>query len=306
MADSEHIIKAWLGRLTKLNPAAGRGSCRGKAPHKPLLLLCILDMAEAGEFPSRVFTRTPSLTLRFRCYGALVTSRWPSRLNIRLPFFHLSTQRFWEPYDEEMRKSSSPESCVACEMSKELYDLLSDAGFRLKARLILISKYFEPLERIALFESLNIQVAGEGMPSTSRTMEEAENAAKRQGRSARFSVEVCSQYRFTCALTGYRCICSDGASIVEAAHIEAWSNTQNDDPTNGLALSKNAHWMFDSGLWTVDDEYRVLVDGKRFTESGPTYSLLGSITGRHLQFDPTSKLRPSKQSLRRHRAAFGF
>lgn len=41
--------KKWLGKLTKLHPASGRGVCRGKAPHKPLLLLCLLDMAEAGE-----------------------------------------------------------------------------------------------------------------------------------------------------------------------------------------------------------------------------------------------------------------
>lgn len=263
-------------------------------------------MAEGGEFPSRVFTRTPSLTLRFRCYGALVNNRWPSRLDIRLPFFHLSTQRFWESYDAEMRPAKSPESCVACEMSDELYDLIGDAGFRLKARLILISKYFEPLERVSLFESLNIQGVGDNGSSSGRLMEEAEIVAKRQGRSARFSVRVCSEYRFMCALTGYRCVASDGASIVDAAHIESWANTQNDDPSNGLALSKNAHWMFDAGLWAVDDDYRVIVNQRRYTESGPQTGLLAPLAGRHLQFDPSSKLRPAQHSLRKHRSAFGF
>lgn len=306
MATSDAAIQSWLSRLTKLNPASGRGDCRGKAPHKPLLLLCILDMAEAGEFPSRVFTRTPSLALRFRCYGALVANRWPSRLDIRLPFFHLSTQRFWEPFDAEMTPAKSPESCVACEMGEELYELLGDAGFRLKARLILISKYFEPLERVSLFESLNIQGTGENSSSPGRLMEEAETAAKRQGRSARFSVRVCSEYRFTCALTGYRCVAGDGASIVDAAHIESWANTQNDDPSNGLALSKNAHWMFDAGLWAVDDDYRVVVNQRRFTENGPQASLLAPLAGRHLQFDPSAKLRPSQHSLRKHRATFGL
>ena len=33
--------KRWLGKLTRLNPAAGRGACQGKAPHKPLLLLAL-------------------------------------------------------------------------------------------------------------------------------------------------------------------------------------------------------------------------------------------------------------------------
>lgn len=81
-------------------------------------------------------------------------------------------------------------------------------------------------------------------------MEESVEAAKRKGRSARFAVRVVSEYRYTCALTGYRCLTSDGATIVDAAHIEQWAKTQNDDPANGLALSKNAHWMLDEGLWT--------------------------------------------------------
>jgi hypothetical protein len=33
----------WLGKLTRLNPAAGRGACQGKAPHKPLVLLTVID-----------------------------------------------------------------------------------------------------------------------------------------------------------------------------------------------------------------------------------------------------------------------
>ena len=106
-----------MGKLTRLNPANARGECRGKAPHKPLLLLCLLDMVEAGELPSRAFTRSPGLVLRFRSYGALVAERWPSRLDIRLPFFHLHTQGFWEALDATMRPAGSPETCSVCEMN---------------------------------------------------------------------------------------------------------------------------------------------------------------------------------------------
>ena len=65
------LAKKWLGKLTKLNAASGRGKCRGKAPHKPLLLLCMLDMAEAGELAARTFTRTAGLVLRFKSYGVV-------------------------------------------------------------------------------------------------------------------------------------------------------------------------------------------------------------------------------------------
>jgi putative restriction endonuclease len=243
------LSKKWLGKLTRLNPATGRGDCRGKAPHKPLLLLCLFDMAEAGEFPARAFARSPGLVLRFRSYGALVIDRWPTRLELKMPFFHLRTQGFWDALDAEMRHAGSPDTCAVCEMHPEFFELLADPGFRLKARVVLITKYFDPTERISLFESLGLRGGESRASSTGRVMEEAEEAAKRKGRSARFAVRVCSEYRYTCALTGYRCVTGDGATIVDAAHIEKWADTQNDDPANGLALSKNAHWMFDAGLW---------------------------------------------------------
>jgi putative restriction endonuclease len=296
----------WLAKLTRLNPATGRGESLGKAPHKPLLLLSLLDMAETGEVTSAAFTRSPGLVLRFRTYGSITTARWQTRLDIRMPLFYLSRQGFWEPFTAEMQRAGSPETCAVCEMNPEFYELLSDAGFRLKARMVLVSKYFELEERLALFESLGLQTGSDGVASAARVMEESVEAAKRKGRSARFAVRVVSEYRFTCALTGYRCLTSEGVTIVDAAHIEPWSKTQNDDPANGLALSKNAHWMFDEGLWTAGDDLRVVVGGNRFTESGPEAFKLCSFAGRYLQFDPAAKLRPDREFFRRHRQSHGF
>lgn len=301
-SNADELAKQWLGRLTTLNPASGRGACRGNAPHKPLLLLALLDMAESGEIVSRAFTRSPGLVLRFRSYGCIAADRWPTRLDPRMPFYYLSTQGFWDPLDAEMRRAHSAESCIVCEMHPEFYELLMDPGFRLKARMVLISRYFEPAERIGLFESMGLQAAISEPKGAERILGEAVEAAKRKGRNARFAVRVVADYRYTCALTGYQCTTGDGGSIVDAAHIEAWARTQNDDVTNGLALSKNAHWMFDEGLWSVDEQLRVVVDPMRFREAGPDSMRLMSFAGRHLQFDPASKLRPSLVFLRQHRA----
>ena len=65
------IAKKWLGRLTKLNPASGGGKCRGKAPHKPLLLLCLIDMAEAGELAGRTLQPYAGRLLQFAAGVAL-------------------------------------------------------------------------------------------------------------------------------------------------------------------------------------------------------------------------------------------
>jgi hypothetical protein len=59
--------------------------------------------------------------------------------------------------------------------------------------------------------------------------------------------------------------------------------------------------MFDAGLWAVDSSLRVIVRAQRFSEVGPEAQQLRAYAGRHLQFDPKAKLRPSLESLRRHR-----
>ncbi len=73
-----------------------------------------------------------------------------------MPFFYLRTQGFWQGFTLEMAAAQSPESCFVCELDEEFFDLLGDADFRLKARLLLIARYFEPRERVALLESLGI------------------------------------------------------------------------------------------------------------------------------------------------------
>ncbi len=291
----------WLAKLTKLNPATGRGEMSGKAPHKPLILLSLLDLAEKGELQSRAFARTPGLALRFRSYGTLVADRWPNRLDLRLPFFHLSSQKFWVPLTIDRQGATSPDDCVVCEMDPEFYALLADPDFRLKARLVLVAKYFEPVEQVALFETLGLKQSATGAGAAEWALGEASANARRKGRSAWFQVRIVDDYRHTCALTGYQCFTAEGYSIVDAAHIESWAETQNDELDNGLALSKSAHWMFDQGLWTVDDGLRVEIHPERFKEAGPEAHRLQDAAGRSLRFDPRSKLRPSPESLRRHR-----
>lgn len=265
-------------------------------------------MAEAGELTGRNFTRTAGLVLRFKSYGALVSERWPTRLDLRMPFFYLRTRGFWQGFTLEMMTAQSPESCFVCELHEEFFDLLGEADFRLKARLLLVSRYFEPRERIALLESLGL--CADGIEKKEHRIaalnEEAEDAAKKKGRSARFAVQVVSRYNFTCALTGLCCLTTDGAAIVDAAHIEPFAENQNDDIENGLALCKNAHWMFDEGLWSVRNDGRVILSPQRFTENGPEGLRLQPYAGRLLQFAAGVTLRPKAEYFRRHRECHSF
>lgn len=305
--DRTELSRKWLGKLTKLNPATGRGHCSGKAPHKPLLLLSLLDMAERGEITQRSFTRTPGLVLRFKSYGALVNERWPTRLDMAMPFYYLHSQQFWHAFTAEMTPARSPESCLLCEMHEEFFEMLADADFRLKARLLLVAHYFTKSEQVALMACLGLAAArGNPLPDVAELTRDAAEAAKHKGRSARFAVQVVSTYQFTCALTGLCCVTADGSAIVDAAHIEPWATSRNDDVANGLALSKNAHWMFDEGLWSVRPDGRVLVADRRYTEQGPDQLRLAPYAGRLLQFAPGVAQRPDPKRFATHRAIHGL
>jgi len=61
--------------------------------------------------------------------------------------------------------------------------------------------------------------------------------------------------------------------------------------------------MFDEGLWAVDDNWRIIVNTRAFTDDGLEKLRLGSYSGRHLQFDPAATMRPSPEYPRRHRQA---
>ena len=65
------------------------------APHKPLLLLVIIEMAQHGLVPSRVLRLSPELAFRFYTYWTVVAYRRTQEPDIRYPFYHLQSDGFW-------------------------------------------------------------------------------------------------------------------------------------------------------------------------------------------------------------------
>src|SRR5688572_8544055 len=72
-------------------------------------------------------------------------------------------------------------------------------------------------------------------------------------------------------------------SIVDAAHIHQFSDSRNNDPRNGVALCKNAHWLFDQGLWSLTDDCRVLVATGKYAEESPDQKALTHYHGQRLR-----------------------
>jgi putative restriction endonuclease len=108
-------------------------------------------------------------------------------------------------------------------------------------------------------------------------------------------------YEYACALTGYRLTTISAGSIVDAAHIHQFSDSRNNDPRNGLALCKNAHWLFDNGLWTLSDDYLVIVAVGRFAEESRDQKPLLTYHGQRIQLPGNQALWPNPVHVAWHR-----
>jgi hypothetical protein len=92
-----------------------------------------------------------------------------------------------------------------------------------------------------------------------------------------------------------------GGSIVDAAHIHQFADSRNNDPSNGLALCKNAHWLFDQGLWTISDDYRVIVAIGQFTEQSLGHTGLCNYHGQRIHLPADIRFWPKSVYLSWHR-----
>lgn len=94
-----------------------------------------------------------------------------------------------------------------------------------------------------------------------------EQIVRRPFREAAFAVRVKDVYENTCAMTGLKIINGGGRAEVQAAHIRPVAHDGPDSIRNGLALSGTVHWMFDRGLISVDDDWRILVAKDRLPDT---------------------------------------
>jgi len=293
--------KYWLHKLATLRIDRSHGP----APHKPLLLLVIMEMVEKGEIASLEVARSPNLVFRFSVFWSVVANRRKQSPEVRLPFHYLGSSGMWQPLTADGKPSPDKKLTTMIRFDPSFFDCLTNQKFRDRAQRILIETepYFLPEERAALYSMLKIKPT---VPEI-REYEELYRTSTQTGRDARFRIEVVVlAYKHTCALTGYRLTTLEMESIVDAAHIHAFSDSRSNDPRNGLALSKNAHWQFDRGLWSVNDDYRVLINTEKFIEDGVPGQRLADFEGRRIFLPSDPKYWPEYTYLDWHRRRHGF
>jgi putative restriction endonuclease len=269
------------------------------APYKPILLLVIAELAEEGKLNDTYFPLTGELVFRFLNFCSITSERRTEKPDVHLPYFHLRNEGCWTPLDETGQPTLERSRAVAARIDETFLHCMNNDDFRNQLRRILITKYFvDAGERAALYNLVRLKI-----PPGSMVKEDSKlyDATRDRGREARFRLTVVPAYNYTCALTGYRCTTIDSGSIVDAAHIHQFSNSRNNHPRNGIALSKNAHWMFDAGLWSLTDDYRIIVAKDRFAEFGESCYLLKQMHGKEIALPSEKEYWPDKQNLAWHR-----
>jgi putative restriction endonuclease len=108
---------------------------------------------------------------------------------------------------------------------------------------------------------------------------------------------VRAAYSNRCAITGLRLINGGGRPEVQAAHIQPVASNGPDSVRNGLALSGTVHWMFDRGLISIGDDYKILVAKNHVPDDAARFLNQSGLI--NLPKDPT--LYPNAHYLKFHR-----
>lgn len=302
----------------------------GLAPHKPVLLLAVVDGFEKGYLWGNEVPISEELLTSFHDYWKLLVDT-ENDANFSLPFFHLGSEKsgFWrlKPWGEKeipVTKSNSIKSFRAlCEtvecavLSNELAQALQNPASRNEIKAALLERYFpdkafrfaktpvlysEEVKKDILYDP-----AENYARKVIRKFEQLNQVEREEEmilRSHIFRKAVLEIYLGRCAISGMKLDFGKNVTMVDACHIIPFADAQGDTITNGITLSPTLHRAFDRGLVSVSNDYRVLVH-PRLTDHFPEVGIR-QFNGQELKLPEDSRFYPSPEKLALHRQRFAF
>lgn len=303
----------YIERLSKLRSDSSRSRWPAatfyRAPHKPLLLLAVMDLIAEGTISANLIEVTPDVGELFTLYWSRVMPP-DQRGNLALPFFHLKSDGFWHlmprPGKKTLVEGSAQirsvnqlqEFVIGAKLDEELYQLLLDNKSREQLRAVVIETYFAPDVRPGLMEQgvINLEAYSysENLLEQARKQKDAELLSVDQtprpaSRDQGFRRAIVTAYDHRCAICGVKMMTSDGHTAVDAAHIKPWSISFNDNPRNGIALCKLCHWAFDEGMISVSAKFIVM--------TSPQLNANHNIPGHVITFASRKIIGPEERNL---------
>ena len=302
----------------------------GKAPHKPVLLLAVLESFESCEITENWIPVTDSLLQRFYDLWKLLvkTENVP---NFSLPFYHLKNEKggFWNlvtlPGKEIPTTNSKSiksyraliDTVLAAKLSEEMFQAFSNSADREIIKNAILEKYFgiknqhQLYQEIRYSEIVKSEILYEPEVNYSkkviRQISEVPSEVREELivlRSTIFRKAILEIYNNQCSVSGLKVEDANRNSLVDACHIMPFAETYNDSIKNGLALSPTFHRAFDRGLIAISDNYKVLVHPK-LKDFRPD-SGIRQYENQSIYLPDNEKFYPSLFSLREHRHKFGY
>lgn len=293
----------------------------GIAPHKPILLLSVLQAYNSKLFDSRKVLITPELVGLFKVnWNLLVVTNHECRISY--PFYYMKSEKFWElvprvGFDNVNKLGSIVKSFntlnAAIEyaiIDQELYELAINSENNRLLQEFLLDEYFPQTKdnynnscggQQKLFSDLEEKILKE--PAVEYRQEikklvEQHNEEEIFIRGSLFKREIPKIYNNTCCISGMRIDATVNVSMIDACHIVPFSESYDDTVTNGIALCPNLHRAFDRGLIGIDESYRVIVS-KSFKEDTTSYSIR-AFDGKEIQLPKLKTYYPLKENFGWH------
>lgn len=212
-------------------------------PHKPVLLLAVMDLIERGEINDNRIVPSKELREVFTNYFKIVR-QGNDQNSPENPFYYLCNEGFWTLHPQRPSGSLSwaglKREVSHARISSELFALMCAPVSRELLREAIYSRYFsdhrEALSHVCIQHT-----------QTEPEQQVAEEPTVLPGRDAAFRKLVIDVYDYRCAACGLR-LHIDNIVLVEAAHLIPWSESHDDNPRNGMALCRNHHYAMDRHL----------------------------------------------------------
>jgi putative restriction endonuclease len=318
-------LKTSIEQFTRLRRASGAvwgEATRRKAPHKPILLMAVLDLVAMGAITAPVVDVTGDLVELndlFNLYWRRVVPVGQTS-SIAFPFSRLHNEPFWKLIakpeytvtDAVIAKTNTVSYlrnyALGARIDEDLFAIMQTESGRTALREALLQSCFSEESQLVLREQAAVN---QGAFDYERLLEQQAHqplvkevletsSYKPVVRDQAFRKVVTTSYDHRCALCGIRIVTPEGHTVVEAAHIVPWSDSRNDDIRNGMALCRLCHWGFDEGMLGVSNNYQVITS----TAIGLTPNFAGplqTLTGRGIIPPQDTVLWPAQEYLGEHR-----
>jgi len=326
MIDLNQYLRLFAS-LSRAPGAVWTEATKNKAPHKPILLLGLMDLVYRGVITSAFIDLTADfleLNELFNLYWRRVVPLGQTS-SIAFPFSRLAREPFWELVPQPGKTISAAvinstasvsylrKYALGARMDDGLFQIMQSTEGREVLRETLLLSCFSESAAVQLREQ---SIINREAFDYSRALEERVHlplvkeivdaeSYQTDVRNQAFRKVVTKAYDHRCALCGIRIVTPDGHTVVEAAHIVPWSKSKNDDIRNGMALCRTCHWGFDEGMLGVSDKYTVIT--ARAIGNDPNFpGLLTILTGRGIIPPIDHNLWPAPEYLAAHRKSWGL